>query len=289
MFSLHCHFCEHGNRAGAKFCEECGSALNLKLCKQCEAINHRAAQHCHQCGTEFPAEWTPDQVTVTENAHGRLADEAGGVIELVAEVAARQPDSPAANAPFLVPRPQLAYDAVLSRSKWSTKQGRSSRAVVSALLLATTAGLAYYLYRLPEQTTLTPTASRPTAGAPVQASSVDIPTPSMPVTVGASALESLTQPVAEANGVVAPVAARSDARAVRSDARRVSDARSDVKQTAATRPPTRSPSAAARVAMQPPPGEPSVNVRLDQSNGGTCTEAVAALGLCSPSAKREDN
>ena len=53
MSALHCLSCEHENPRGAKFCQECGSRLNLKLCKQCEAINEINAQGCYQCGAQF--------------------------------------------------------------------------------------------------------------------------------------------------------------------------------------------------------------------------------------------
>lgn len=48
-----CLSCEHLNPAEAKFCQECGSALNLKLCKQCEAINEAKAARCHKCDAAF--------------------------------------------------------------------------------------------------------------------------------------------------------------------------------------------------------------------------------------------
>lgn len=55
MSVMQCLSCDHDNLLGAKFCQECGSPLNLKLCKQCEAINENAAVSCHSCGTPFPA------------------------------------------------------------------------------------------------------------------------------------------------------------------------------------------------------------------------------------------
>jgi hypothetical protein len=50
-----CPFCYHANPAGARFCNDCGSPLHLKPCKQCEAINDQAARNCYKCGTEDPA------------------------------------------------------------------------------------------------------------------------------------------------------------------------------------------------------------------------------------------
>src|SRR6266567_1661626 len=50
MSGLACNFCAHGNPEGSKFCNECGSSLNLSLCCRCEAINAVSAERCHQCG-----------------------------------------------------------------------------------------------------------------------------------------------------------------------------------------------------------------------------------------------
>lgn len=45
-----CNFCAHDNPDGSRFCNECGSQLNLFLCSECEAINSRSAKQCFQCG-----------------------------------------------------------------------------------------------------------------------------------------------------------------------------------------------------------------------------------------------
>jgi ribosomal protein L40E len=55
MFPHQCLFCDHVNPVGAKFCNDCGSPLHLKPCKQCEAINDHAAENCYQCGAADPA------------------------------------------------------------------------------------------------------------------------------------------------------------------------------------------------------------------------------------------
>jgi hypothetical protein len=54
MSVMQCLSCDHENPLGSKFCQECGSRLNLKLCKECEAINENAAASCHSCGKPFP-------------------------------------------------------------------------------------------------------------------------------------------------------------------------------------------------------------------------------------------
>lgn len=49
MAAMQCLTCEHPNSASAKFCEQCGSALNLRLCPKCEAVNDSKAARCHGC------------------------------------------------------------------------------------------------------------------------------------------------------------------------------------------------------------------------------------------------
>lgn len=53
MDTLQCSFCSHENPASAKFCNACGSLLNLQLCKHCGAIDHASATACYKCGASF--------------------------------------------------------------------------------------------------------------------------------------------------------------------------------------------------------------------------------------------
>ncbi|HLX30092.1 MAG TPA: zinc ribbon domain-containing protein [Casimicrobiaceae bacterium] len=55
-----CRFCSSRNPAAAKFCNECGSPLDLKPCPHCDAINHLAVDTCHQCGAALPTDSAPD-------------------------------------------------------------------------------------------------------------------------------------------------------------------------------------------------------------------------------------
>lgn len=49
-----CSFCEHANPLAAKFCNECGSPLNLKPCPQCDSVNGATSKACYMCGAFFP-------------------------------------------------------------------------------------------------------------------------------------------------------------------------------------------------------------------------------------------
>ena len=58
-----CPFCDHRSPAGAKFCSDCGSPLDLKPCNQCDAVNSQAATNCYKCGAECPALFTTPEAT----------------------------------------------------------------------------------------------------------------------------------------------------------------------------------------------------------------------------------
>jgi len=49
-FPLRCPSCDHGNPAGANFCNNCGMPVDLEACGYCDAINQRGADRCHKCG-----------------------------------------------------------------------------------------------------------------------------------------------------------------------------------------------------------------------------------------------
>jgi ribosomal protein L40E len=59
MPSHQCRFCGHVNPDGAKYCNECGTQLNLRPCRLCDAINDVAADHCHKCGAALPEQPAP--------------------------------------------------------------------------------------------------------------------------------------------------------------------------------------------------------------------------------------
>jgi predicted ATPase/class 3 adenylate cyclase len=47
---MKCPRCQHENRSGAKFCEECGTALASQACIKCGATLSSAARFCPECG-----------------------------------------------------------------------------------------------------------------------------------------------------------------------------------------------------------------------------------------------
>ena len=58
MFPNACPFCDHGNPEDAKFCSACGGALHLVPCLRCGAVNDVAATACYQCHGRLPGHGT---------------------------------------------------------------------------------------------------------------------------------------------------------------------------------------------------------------------------------------
>jgi ribosomal protein L40E len=58
MFPNTCPFCDHGNPADAKFCSACGGALHLVPCPRCGAVSDVTATTCYQCHSQLPGRGT---------------------------------------------------------------------------------------------------------------------------------------------------------------------------------------------------------------------------------------
>lgn len=56
MAAVRCLFCNRNNPVDAKFCNDCGTTLDSKPCRQCKTRNSRAASACRQCGATFATE-----------------------------------------------------------------------------------------------------------------------------------------------------------------------------------------------------------------------------------------
>lgn len=134
MLAFQCLFCDHDNPVAAKYCMECGSQLNLRLCKQCEAINDRTAQSCHNCGMAFAAPPVAEQSRTAEP-----------VTEAV----------------------PLSIPSLRKRPGKGSQTWRSLLSLVFALMLG---GFAYFFYRPPS---LAPSRIEPVQSAPAEASAGD--------------------------------------------------------------------------------------------------------------------
>ncbi len=75
---MQCPSCQHENREGAKFCRQCGAALQ-QICSKCQHHNEPDARFCDECGTSLTTalstvETSPSEVSVPklEDLHAQL-------------------------------------------------------------------------------------------------------------------------------------------------------------------------------------------------------------------------
>jgi len=134
---LQCLFCKHLNPAGASFCNDCGSQLNLRPCDQCGAIDNRTAKNCYKCGAEFtlPA------------ASGLDAPLATAILENTLTYPALN------NANLAGPKAKQAMDGTTSSEMGVTASGPRLRTLIAvpALLLALLVTSVYLYYEPPSQ------------------------------------------------------------------------------------------------------------------------------------------
>jgi hypothetical protein len=163
-----CPFCDHRNPAGARFCNDCASPLQLKPCKQCDAVNDQAATNCYNCGAAYPALiGTPDATPVSPAADP-------------APVAATPGDVAATTN---VTQPVFAATSALREGWRLLRTGEFLLAAIPTILIAG----AYAAYRF---NAATPDALK-VASQPIAAPEQTAPTatPAVPVTVESKAVE----------------------------------------------------------------------------------------------------
>lgn len=56
MFAIRCPYpyCQHENKPGDRFCADCGAPLHLKPCAKCGKVDDVTAKVCSSCNTPFP-------------------------------------------------------------------------------------------------------------------------------------------------------------------------------------------------------------------------------------------
>lgn len=62
MFLQVCPVCEHRNPRGSRFCNECGSPLQLRFCPSCHAAEDVMSLECRSCGEKLPLVAVTDTV-----------------------------------------------------------------------------------------------------------------------------------------------------------------------------------------------------------------------------------
>ena len=248
-----CPFCEQANPADAKFCNACGGALHLVPCPRCGAVSDVTATTCYQC-------------------NGPLGGRGTGEAE---------PMLPAAEAPKPVPR--------------------GPRVMAGAAILAAVAVLGYYGYRqnspvdVPQPPPSRSEAASDSAPAkPDDAAQTESPAAPPPVTPIADQAdpqpEESRRPNAAAGLIVRP---KVDAGKAGTQAPPRQEVCTDAvaalglcTMTPEERNLAEAVAAVKAAAASPDATEPGKAGPQEAPRGEGCTEAVAALGLCTPAATR---
>src|SRR5262245_6813086 len=267
--SAACPVCEHVNPPDSRFCNACGAPLPLVPCHRCRALNEPRAARCHQCDA-----WWPGKAVVRSSSPTEAPDAAGSGVR-TAETRT-QP----------IARP-LSVGAYRHRVNPAARLLRlpvwGLAVIVGTVALAASVAGGYYAYRGRQAVDasrfgaasgaarggggpaaiggLVNPSESARGAAPVAADAQ--PTAPAPDGSAAAMRPGTTAPV-EARSAPTPPVAGSSGEAITSPRRAAAEAKAPA-DPAGPRPRTAAP----RVIEQPP-------------RVGPCTEAVAALGLCTP-------
>jgi hypothetical protein len=154
-----CLFCQHDNSAAARFCDECGTPLNLRPCTSCNAVDSRQATACYRCGAPFapmparapaPAEPGQVQAEMAASAPGNAAStptpreptlamswQPPEDPSDLAAVGPRPPDVPSLVIPPRVPPTDLGDggEGPVGGVRWGRAGAFAAMAVIAALAL----------------------------------------------------------------------------------------------------------------------------------------------------------
>jgi len=271
-----CPYCDHDSPEGSKFCNACGAALHLVPCPHCGAVNDVSKMdECGSCHGDLRV------------ARARAPRPSEPVAEAHAEAATTTELAALTPVYALDPAPAPAPEAARLHSPGRGWPGLAWGLAALALLLLL-AALGYRQWRPGSQPAAAtdaavPVPARETTTREMPAREVparDVPA-AVPVEAAPPAQEFPKAAAAPASATVLP----SDA-AVDNPGRPVA--------RAAPRPPRPAP-AAARLPQGPEQQElqqnshrvedPVLRPTRPAPPSGPCTEAVAALGLCSPEAR----
>jgi Double zinc ribbon len=148
MLRTECTFCDHANPPQSKYCNACGAPLHLTLCPNCDALNDKTATTCYKCETVLPS----SQVEALSLSSAAQTDEyfRGAQtplgIDSPAPAASEQWDGNLAGSSAMPPaRPPLikrAFNAVSSKrnsafvgSRWASSVSNTSPGKRSGVLV----------------------------------------------------------------------------------------------------------------------------------------------------------
>ncbi len=263
-----CPYCDHVSPPGSKFCGECGAALHLQPCPHCGAVNDiTVAKACYRCHGDLPGNSVPVPSLEPEPESA--------------------PVTPALSAPI-----NATYSEVAAEP--SSRQ-RPHVWVVGIVLIAFAAA-SYYAYR--QRTALVPGMSPPSETVQAEKKAPD-PAP-------ASTLPIKKLDPAPAPAIISPLPEKTTANDKPPIPPKRETIATEPTTPSSTNPSARSINNRAATRREATPTTPTLpandtivtpnRARPDTASGlapvkpniGPCTEAVAALGLCTqdPNARR---
>jgi len=281
--SAACPVCEHVNPPDSRFCNACGAPLPLVPCHRCGAMNEPTAPRCHQCDAWWPGKAVARSSPATEvsTAAGSGARSAEGRTQPITRPSPVGPQRHRLNrAARLLPLPLwglavIVGTVVLASSIAGAYYAYRGRQAVDASRFGAASGAARgSVGPAAAGALVNPSEGAGSGGAsvssPISAGTppvaIDAP-PTAPAPDGsAAAMRPGSTPPAEARSATTPPGARSSGEALGSARRAAAEAK------AAAEPAGERPRAAGVA-----PGVIEQAPRV-----GPCTEAVAALGLCTP-------
>ncbi|MEQ1518262.1 MAG: zinc ribbon domain-containing protein [Usitatibacteraceae bacterium] len=256
-----CQYCEHANPVDAKFCAGCGAPLHLIPCPHCGAVNQKSSKSCYQC-------------------HGELRESTEILLASVpasaAEVAAGDAASTSLAAPYAAPPP--------------AKVAQRQPLFVVAIILAAFAAAAYFAYQQRSHVAIKTTPVPNPSPSPESAT----PATASPPNLSAGAINKATteaKPTANIEAATAVPAKDAPpgqpALAIDSKLGNIDELRESAKASKPASGTARS-RASARAAQQEPV-EPTASANGSRAGlekrpprVSTCTDSLAALGLCTP-------
>lgn len=255
--SSQCPYCDHLSPAGSKFCNDCGAALHLRPCPHCGSVNDVTLNaHCSRCNGDLgfgsqdaPAPAAQDEVEATG-------------LPLLGEVHEAAPPPPA-----------------FSSAATFAPPAKSMRAPMIGLALIAFAGAAYFALGNRPGSEPEPAPAHSVATARPGTTATEQQAALAPAVIAPAQLPSAPAQASPEAAASVPVLAAPLARLSPPGAGRVAPRR-----VAATVP---APAQAQTFAADSPALERNAGTRkpgegldLKQPNIGSCTDAVAALGLC---------
>ena len=271
-----CSFCGHDNPLGSNYCNDCGEDLKFTLCGRCEAINPHTASHCYKCGSLLSEPSPGNAASTNAVENGNLTTTERRLAQQTTAEAMVAPSEP--------------------RHRWYPAL------FVALFSIAVAAGAVYYLQsaKNPPQPIAVSADPSPALQAHETLKRQDVDTDSLrngepaDASVSDRATE-MTPPgspplngVAEPTGVSetdtsAAVPGMSGARQAEQAAIRSTDR--NIGKTASRKSSKRPAPGAAKREASPAVGAiapPSTRPNRDPQPSRECSNAVAALGLCSP-------